>query len=259
MANESIESLLFDFTDGLDSDGSGNGVGERVNLSAAGDGEAEPVIDNEPACPLPPAEERIRNLFRGLPSQRAALLAVLAAAAEITAADAVNEAVEAAQRHNASVFRAADLCRLLEQAGAIERVDEGGEPLEEAEPEIIVIDGVEYLQPAEPPAVFWRATPEGLAALADDDPQARLADLLASEEGAEEVYLKLLSLMEEADGMKVGDLGEAIADTPFVKSSGLHVTHFLDRLDQAGAVTWDGLWRCTEVGRAACAGMNDER
>lgn len=260
MASESIEALLFDLTDGLDSDGFDGAESEGyTDLPADGGAADEHDAPDGPARPLPPAAERIRNLFQGLPSQRAALLAVLGAARDAAPVDAVNEAVEAAQRHNASVFKAADLCRLLEQAGAIERVGGDGEPLREAEPEVVTIDGVEYLQAAEPPEVFWQATPEGLAALDADDPRGRLAELLAADEGAEAVYVRLLSLMEEAGGMKVGALGDAIAGLPYVTSSGLHVTHFLDKLDQAGAAVWDGLWRCTDVGRAALEGVNAER
>ena len=77
----------------------------------------------------------------------ALLLGILAACAEPQPASAVSARVDELQENNFSVYSAANLCSLLEKAGAIERVTAEGEPAEdiEVEPQTVVVDGVEYL------------------------------------------------------------------------------------------------------------------
>ena len=94
-----------------------------------------------------PAEERIDDLLKAMAPRRTVLLGILAACAQPQPASAVKAQVDELQANNFSVYSAANLCSLLEKAGALERVTADGDPADDAEiePETVVVDGIEYL------------------------------------------------------------------------------------------------------------------
>ena len=103
----------------------------------------------EPVVPQIPAAKRIQNLFKSMAPRRKTLLGILAFVETPQSTTALEAKVDELQAHNFSVYSSGNLSALLEQAGAITRVTEEGEPYEniQNEPEIVEIDGVEYLQP----------------------------------------------------------------------------------------------------------------
>ena len=144
-----------------------------ATVSAAEDALAHD--DDKPVAPATcekPAEERIADLLKAMAPRRTVLLGILTACDEPQPASAVNARVDELQENNFSVYSAANLCSLLEKAGAIERVTAEGEPAEniEAEPQTVVVDGVEYLEAREPVEIYWRITEPGRAALEADKP-----------------------------------------------------------------------------------------
>ena len=134
--------------------------GDITAVSAAtdtpGEQPAEPVDTRTP-------EERIDDLFKSMAPRRKVLLGILAFVEEPQTVTDVNAHVDKLQEDNFSVYTAANLCSLLERAGAIERVTADGTPADEVEtePKTVVVDGVEYLEAAEPVEVFWRITEAG--------------------------------------------------------------------------------------------------
>ena len=152
-----------------------------ATVSAAEDALAhDAVAPAAPAICEKPAEERIADLLEAMAPRRTVLLGILAACAEPQPASAVSARVDELQENNFSVYSAANLCSLLEKAGAIERVTAEGEPAEdiEVEPQTVVVDGVEYLEAREPVEIYWRITEPGRTALEADKPLERLRALL---------------------------------------------------------------------------------
>ena len=100
-----------------------------ATVSAAEDALAhDAMAPATPAICEKPAEERIADLLEAMAPRRTVLLGILAACAEPQPASAVNARVDELQENNFSVYSAANLCSLLEKAGAIERVTAEGAP-----------------------------------------------------------------------------------------------------------------------------------
>ena len=131
--------------------------------------------------------------------RRTVLLGILAACAEPQPASAVNARVDELQENNFSVYSAANLCSLLEKAGAIERVTAEGEPAEdiEIEPQTVVVDGVEYLEAREPVEIYWHITEPGRAALEADKPLERLRALLDEDAAYAPIYQRILACAQQ--------------------------------------------------------------
>lgn len=148
-----------------------------------------------------PAEERIDDLLKAMAPRRTVLLGILAACAQPQPASAVKAQVDELQANNFSVYSAANLCSLLEKAGALERVTADGDPADDAEtePETVVVDGVEYLEACEPVETYWLATAPGIAALEADKPLDRLRALLEEDAAYAPIYQRILNLCA-ADG-----------------------------------------------------------
>lgn len=223
------------------------------------------IVDNSAPVILPdveekpdgrPAPERIESLFRGMPGGREVLLSVIDTCREGASDAQVEEAVVRAQRNNRSVYSAFTLCRLLERAGAIEHLNEDGEPFDEAseEPTEIEEDGAEYLQAAVPPASLWKATQAGIDYADADDPAARTQALLEEEREYLPVYKYLLKACEQ--GGRTKDLSAKVDGLPLVQKPRKYVQHFLEGLERAGALEWTGSWRTTSTGERALAGLS---
>ena len=173
-----------------------------ATVSAAEDALAhDAMAPATPAICEKPAEERIADLLEAMAPRRTVLLGILAACAEPQPASAVNARVDELQENNFSVYSAANLCSLLEKAGAIERVTAKGEPAEdiEIEPQTVVVDGVEYLEAREPVEIYWHITEPGRAALEADKPLERLRALLDEDAAYAPIYQRILSRRRRHD------------------------------------------------------------
>ena len=130
---------------------------------------------------VPPVDERtpferIKDLLVDMASCRRLLMSVMGMCREPLPVEQVNTAIDEYRMNEYTVFTAASLTAQLEKAGALERVTAEGEPFVEvdAEPQLVEVDGVEYLEPVEPPVPYWRTTEAGLAILAANNPLERL-------------------------------------------------------------------------------------
>lgn len=202
------------------------------------------------------AAARIGELLDRMNGQRATLLDVLAFCSNPRTAVEVDACIEQAQALNRSVFSGASLRTLLQQAGALELVDEQGAPYVEKalEPHIVVVDGVECYEPQQPAEPLWRTTDAGVDVCAGDDPAARLRELF--DDPDEQMYLpiyeRVLTLCADDDGATTRSLGEAVDRDPLVQQPRYFVQHFVERLEQRGAVRWDGAaWKVTDLGMSA--------
>ena len=181
----------------------------------------------------------------------ALLLGILAACAQPQPASAVKAQVDELQANNFSVYSAANLCSLLEKAGALERVTANGDPADDAEiePETVVVDGVEYLEAREPVETYWLAPAPGIAALEADKPLDRLRALLEEDAAYAPIYQRILNLCAADGGAATPAINDAVDHDPLVQKPRFYAPHFIDRLEKCDALVWKKAWCITDIGR----------
>lgn len=202
-----------------------------------------------------PAHERISCLFEAMSARRRMLMDLLRYAQSPRRAEEVVSFVDALQEHDYAVYTASDYTRLLEEAGALAKVDEAGERIDpdaRRMPDIIVgDDGRRYYKPADIPATFWQTTEDGIAALKADAPLDRLAALLEKEAAYRTIYRRVLDLCAADGGASTAEIAHAVDDDPLVQEPRLMAPHFTNRLEQCDAIRWDGRWKTTSVDEEA--------
>lgn len=219
------------------------------------------VPQEKPEPPQRPAEERIGELFGRMRRQRHVLRAVLEACGSAATTDEVRTAVAPVQERYRSIHTLENLLSLLEEAGAIGQVDDEGKPYvwdpETAEPVTAVVDGVEYLEPATPPTVYWLTTAEGAAALKADDPLAPVAELFEREALYLPIYKRVLEMCARDGGASMPEMGKAVDGDPLVQKPRFYAAHFVDALEACDAVVWAPSWTATDTGLEALAMLAD--
>ncbi|MEG1435235.1 MAG: hypothetical protein RSD45_06735 [Gordonibacter sp.] len=215
--------------------------------------EIETVIDNRPA------EERIRELFTAMAPRRTVLLGILSFCTEAQPVDAVAARIDTLQENNYSVYSPANLCALLESAGALDRVTPDGERAQPItfKPSVVVVDGIEYLEAHEPLTTCWLATKDGRAYLEADKPLDRLLDLLSSETTYAAIYERVLKLASQENGATTAEFGEAVDNDPLVQKPRYYAMHFVDQLEKCDALAWKSAWHLTEIGKAGLEALAD--
>lgn len=219
----------------------------------------EPEEDIAPTKPLKPAAERIADLFTAMAPRRKTLLGILAFCEEPMAVEEVNAHIDQLQLHNASVYSPAALCDLLKEAGALKLVDAENEITNslEAEPVVVEVDGVEYLEPGEPLELFWHTTPEGMDAVNQDNPLERTRALLDEDVKYATIYKRILELADTEGGVTIKAINNVVDNDPLVKKPRLYAPHFVDKLEKSDAIEWNGAWQTTETGREALQLLSD--
>lgn len=225
------------------------------------DPERVPKIDqalkqDTPEYAARPAEERTRELFHYMKPHRAVLLGVLDAAREPIPNTEMVEIVDELRQHKFSVYDPSNICTMLETAGAIERVTSDGAPYAErkAEPDIVVIDGVEYYEPTYPEPVCWKTSEAGMAMLDEDDPVQMLREQLDREPELAFLYKRVLNMCAQEGGVKMPALSAAVDKEPIISKPRRRyfVQHFVEELERCEAVIWSGgAWVVTDAGRQA--------
>lgn len=223
-------------------------------IAAAGepDGMASPADVADAAEGQDPTEA-IRSLLGRMAARREVLLGIIDFCREPRAVADVEARVRELQARNASVYSAAALCAMLEEAGALVR-EAGGERITDERqfaPDVEVVDGVEYLRPHRMPATAWRATEAGTRVLGEDDPLGRFRAMIEEDRVYMPIYLRILELCDRDGGASAKELGEAVDHEPLVQNPRLFAQHFVERLERCDALTWDGGWHVTDLGRGA--------
>lgn len=222
-----------------------SGPPENTDTVTASSVKASVIEDNRPA------EERLADLLSKMATRRKTLMETIKFCQTPQKAPSVNEFIDELQQSNRSVYSPATLCELLEKAGALEKVDAEGQPLfeTEEEPETVVVDGVEYLEPKKPVEVFWAATDTGREALAADKPLERLQSLFEKDQDYLVIYKRILTLCSQEDGIRTSEIDSAVDSDPLVQEPRLYAPHFVDKLEKCDALTWNKVWKTTDIGK----------
>ena len=227
---------------------------DEVDFPVAHGGGSE--TDGPHVAPTPehdprPAAERIAELFDEMPARRKTLLAILAYCMQQQPVGDVTAYIGELKQRDHSVYSANDFCKLLQRAGALERVDADGELYQEVDlqPKTVVVDGVEYLEPDTPPPAFWHTTAAGAQCVAQDDPAARIRQTLDEELQYLPIYQQILEMCSQEGGASAREMAKQIDQDPLLKNPRYYSSRFVERLNIAGALQWEGkTWHVTDAG-----------
>jgi hypothetical protein len=201
-----------------------------------------------------PASQRIKDLFVALAPRRRVLLGILRFLNVPKRSDLLQQKVEELQTYDISVYSGYNFSLLLDEAGAIRKVDEDGSVFnEEAEqlPDIVEVEGIKFFKPTDGKQVFWLITDEGRAYLESDDPFGRLTELIAKEPHYLTIYKNLLEFCDGEAGRSADELAKLIDNDPLVQSPRKYFSYFVKKLEDCGALAWARTWHTTEVGGRA--------
>lgn len=212
--------------------------------------ELELQRENRCAKRLAPARERIDALLADMSPFRRMLLTILDTCREPREAGDLEGVVESLKSKRRSVYSAASLCTMLEEAGALRRLTEDGEPYEQVEPRLEEVQegGRRYLRPVAPPAAYWQVTTDGLSVLEDDDPLRDLLGVIDQWDSRYRGVFQEILEMCAGEGSSITSIREAVNSDPVLQYPKKSAQFFMDYLDRDGAIAWDGAWKLTEVG-----------
>lgn len=206
------------------------------------------ALEEAPDAEATPAPERIAHLYERMGSVRRILDAVLAFCREPRTVDEVVAEVAPLRTAVFSVYETPSLCELLKRAGALEEI-----AAPKAEPAVVEVDGVSYLQPAEqsqePPRL--RTTEAGAQQLAHDDSLERFEAVLAEDGRYEHIYRILLDCCANEGGASAKQMSDAVDADPELQEPRMYASYFFNRLGECGLIEWDTAWKTTELGRKA--------
>lgn len=213
---------------------------------------AAPGFDEGPEGPdasLPP-RVRIETLLQRMRPCRGMLLSVMRACERPVPVAEVNGLLARMQQNNRTVFTAADLCALLQRAGALRLVNADGTPYARGrEPvEAVGEGGAPALEAGEPATACWLSTEEALRVADGDDPLGRLRELFEGDPLYLPIYKTVLGLCARDEGAKTPALGAAVDGDPLMQSPRRFATSLVDGLERCGALEWRGAWFATDVG-----------
>ena len=214
------------------------------------------------------------------------MLALLDFCREPQKASAASDRLSAVQGAYA-VFSPSTLCRMLEEAGAVERLcpaqeegviadagalggkgtsgSDGLVPLAQVSAREAIEGeeaGAAYVQPAGCRESYWHTTEAGRAFLDAQDAAVSMARLAERESCWWPVYLELLAYLYAGDGHIQAEIAQHMTALPAfaAASHALSTAHMIDQLQQAGAIEWRDGWVLTEDARtflgdgASCGG-----
>lgn len=194
-----------------------------------------------------PAEVRTAELFERMKTRRKVLLSILDFCREPALVEDVNARAAELQASSVSVYDGPALCNLLERAGAIEKVSE----TEAQEPEVVVVDGVECLKPAERVVVRYQTTAAGQAKLDADKPMERLSAVFDRDGIYKPIYLRILKACADEGGKSAKELGALVDSDPLLQEPRYWAAHFFNILGECDALSWNRTWSTTELGYEA--------
>lgn len=214
-----------------------------------------PTLENftdQPGLPIDYSAP-LSQILEEMPARRDVLLGILSFCATPRSEAEVAARVTALQATSSSVFDASSLCNLLKLTGAIRLETSDGIPADSIDtaPEVKLGEDTAYLIIHQLPTMCWHTTEIGLEALDSDDPAGHLISILEEDLAYAPIYRHVLELCNRAGGASTRELGSGIDGNPLLQEPRLFVQHFLERLESCHALTWDGSWHTTALGRAA--------
>lgn len=199
------------------------------------------------------ASIRIAELFEEMAPCTKILLGIMRFLKSPKNVSELREKVDELKEFNYSVYTAADFSRLLEAAGALQKVDAEGNPLDTTsvrEPEIVLIEGAEFYKPAPKNQVYWLVTEEGTEYLENDKPMDRMQQLFDAESESLPVFAEVLRLCDCENGCSIDQLSKKIKENPVAKMSRRDASYYVERLEKCSGLEWKGSWKTTEFGKA---------
>lgn len=141
---------------------------------------------------------------------------------------------------------------MLVRAGAfIERTFVAGEPYDGTLEDIQLDESIPLDADVE---VRLALTDEGRALSREIDPSHMVAALLSGKPHYAHVFSRVIGVCSQGEGASRADVEAAVEAAGKVRSpkgDRVYPQYFIDALESAGAIEWDGLWRATDVGVAA--------
>lgn len=206
------------------------------------------------------AKQRIDDLYHQMAPQHLVFNTILQTCKKRAPFDEVEAAVGQITQYMASVYSAANYCCMLKAAGALARVTDDGTPYDQYvnEPELVVVDGQEFLRPRPAPKSYWELTQEGCRRLEAYDPHAQLQEIYAEHPQVLPIFKRVLTLLAQSqDGLPLSKIADAVDDDPLVQKPRFYAGHFLERLERADAVQWRDAWCITQIGRESLEQLED--
>mgnify|MGYP007069880602 CR=1 FL=1 len=201
-----------------------------------------------------PASERIEELFKRLEPRKRVLAGILRFLDVPKRADALEQHVNELQEYDYSVYDGYSYSRLLHRAGAIDKVDEEGNPFPEdyeQQPDIVEVEGIKYYKPTDGVMVYWVATDAAREYLAKDDPEARMKELLNDQVVYAPIYRRILEACSSPDGASAKLLADLVDSDPLCQNPRRWSSFYSKRLEDCEALVWQGAWKTTDIGRKA--------
>ncbi len=248
-----------------------------------------PVIPDAERSVVPekteaPAAERIEQLLKGMPGQQFRILSAVEAC--VDAPQPLGQVIAYADERfpqGASVYTTGRLVQLLERAGAIERVGEGGGEDggagegggggagegADAQPagktrgenagEVGDADGGYGIRAADAGGggahvtrhapVSYRATDAGAEALRARTGMAQMERFLQEEPRYIPVYKRILTMCMADTGRLVQEVNAVVNADPICAEPRRYSTYFLRRLEGVGAICYTDAWRTCDYGK----------
>lgn len=218
----------------------------KPRKAALNKGDAEDAMNDAP-------KDKLSLLFNSMKGQRKTLLAVLRACENPQSAEFAIDMIENLRNHNFSVYGAAEICALLSDSDAIERVTAEGVPIKDfrQEPEHVFVDGVEFLKPRDTPETYWQTTEKGMKQVRSDDPLSRLKELFDRDAEFLPIYRQILEMCLSEGGCKAAEINAAVNGDPLLREANLFAPHFVELLEKNCALDWRGSWTTTDEGQQA--------
>lgn len=108
----------------------------------------------------------------------------------------------------------------------------------------------EFMQVTPPQTARYLATPEGLAAVAAEDPKARFAAFMDANPVYAPIFRTVLENCDRPGGCTKKEIDALIDNDPICKEPRRWSGYFVDKLEDADAIIFEGGWITTDLGRS---------
>ena len=189
-----------------------------------------------------PAAERIARLLADIGPQKSQMLAIIdfCKDQERTSAE-IDEMLAPFWEHRMSIYDGIAMRAMLEGAGALLYISNDEEP-----DEVYAEDGSLVLP--EQAVCTWLATQEGIECLSEQDPYRDLTTMLEESKVPAEGFTMVLDMCAE-EGRKITDITSKLLESGIMEGAEFDPTLFVSKLEDVGALEWQGSWVATELGK----------
>lgn len=111
-------------------------------------------------------------------------------------------------------------------------------------------DGDETLRVSRPEPARYRATADGLAAVAQEDPAARFTSLMEANAVYAPIFRTVLEICESEGGATKKQIDQLVDHDPLCQEPRRFSGYFIDKLEEADGIVFESTWHITETGRA---------